>query len=298
MNKLAFAIVLTGAALAQQTTTSPKKPEPGQKPPAAAASQLTSRQTVEMFMQRMFGQDPSVKWQVGSIGPSPIPDVTQVLLLVGDPPRPTNLFIMPDQKFAVAGEALPFGADPFAPVRERLQAEAHGQSRGPDNAAITIVEFGDLQCPSCRAAYPVLEQLRGDFPQSRFVFQHYPLAKHNWAMQAAAYAECVDQQSHDAFWKFVNSVYDAQPEINETNASAKLSDLATKAGVDATKVVACSKSPDVAEKIQRSIGLGQAVGVSGTPTVYVNGRKIASVVDVPYQSLKQLIEFEAKMAAR
>ncbi len=300
MKKVLIAVLLCAGAFAQKSSSPiPQRSRPIAKPQTAAMSpQLPSLQTVEMFMHRMFGQDPNIKWRVASISPSLIPSVAQVRVLIGDPPQPMHLYVMADQKFAVVGDVLPFGSDPFAPVRQRLRSEALGQTRGPIDAAVTIVEFADLQCPGCRAAHPLLERLIKDFPQSRFVFQHFPLANHKWAAQAAAYAECIDRQSPDAFWKFVASVYEAQPDITEATAVARFDQLATQAGADISAITTCTKNPEVAAKIQRSIDLGRAVGVGGTPTVYVNGRRIASVTDVPYESLKQVIEFEAAMATR
>jgi protein-disulfide isomerase len=300
MKRVVIAVLLCGSVFAQKDPVPIQERSNSIAHPQSAAtpSQRPDLQTVEMFMHRMFGQDPNIKWRVASVGPSLIPGVAQVRILIGDPPQPANLFVMPDQKFAIVGDALPFGSDPFAPVRQRLRSEAFGQSRGPADAAITIVEFADLQCPGCRAAHPLLERLIKDFPQSRFVFQHFPLANHNWAAQAAAYAECIDQQKPGAFWKFLASVYEAQPEITETTAVAKFEELATQAGTDIARLTTCARSPGVTAKIQRSVDLGRSVGVSGTPAVYVNGRRIASVTDVPYESLKQVIEFEAAMTAR
>ena len=299
MKKVLIAVLVCGAAFAQKNPAPIHESISTPKPqPAAESPQLPSMQTVEMFMHRMFGQDPNIKWRVANISPALIPGVAQVRILVGDPPQPMNLFVMPDQKFAVVGDVLPFGSDPFAPVRQRLRSEALGQTRGPADARITIVEFADLQCPGCRAAHPLIERVIKDFPQSRFVFQHFPLANHKWAAQAAAYAECIGQKSPDAFWKFVAAVYEAQPGITEASAVAKFEELASQAGADIAGLTTCATSPVMSAKIQRSIDLGRTIGVSGTPAIYVNGRRIPSVTDIPYESLKQVIEFEAAMAAR
>ena len=298
MKKCLSAVLLCGTAFAQQNARPVQQTPSVAKAPVSPVTQsLPTPQTVEMFMQRMFGQDPNIKWRIAGIAPSLIPGVAQVRVLIGEPPQATNLYVMPDQKFAFVGDVLPFGRDPFAPVRQRLSVEAKGHARGTAAAPVTIVEFADLQCPGCKAAYPVLERLLQDFPQSRLVFQHFPLANHKWAAEAATYAECAEQQSPGAFWKFVSSVYAAQSEITEADASPKLQSIAVGAGADAAKLAQCAKSPDVAARIQQSVDLARSIGVSGTPTVYVNGRRLPGIVDIPYESLKQLVEFEARMAA-
>jgi len=298
MPRFGLMVLLCTFAVGQASGPKRSTANSASTPAATPTPALPSLQTVEMFMHRMFGQDPTIKWRVASIAPSMIPGVAQVRVLVGEPPQPTNLYVMPDQRFAVVGDVLPFGADPFVSVRSRLKSDADGPSRGPADAAITIVEFADLQCPSCRAAHPVLERLSKDFPQSRFIFQHFPLANHKWAATAAAHAQCLHQQDPEAFWNYVGSVYEAQPSITETDADARLEQIAAGAGADVAKLTSCVKSPDTATRVQRSIDLGRAVGVTGTPSIYVNGRRIASVTDIPYESLKALIEFEARMAAK
>ena len=89
------------------------------------------------------------------------------------------------------GDIIPFGAKPFDPVKKELEKGITGPSRGPKDAPVTIVEFGDLQCPACKAAQPAIEALIAAEPSARFVFQNFPLEMHNWAAKGAAYADCV-----------------------------------------------------------------------------------------------------------
>src|SRR5258708_39890534 len=106
---------------------------------------------VDSFMTRMFGFNPSMTWKVVGISESEVPGVARVLITIGNQPTPNAFYIMPGGKFAMVGEVIPFGADPFAPVRSKLNTEAHGPMRGSASAAVTMVEFSDLQCPHCKA---------------------------------------------------------------------------------------------------------------------------------------------------
>jgi protein-disulfide isomerase len=170
----------------------------------------------------------------------------------------------------------------------------NGPSKGPAKAPVTIVEFSDLQCPHCKDAQPVIEKLLAAEPNARFVFQNYPLPMHNWAAKGAAYADCVGRASSDAFWKFIQGTFDEQPNITESNADEKLTAIADTTGVKGADIAACAAKPDTRARIQKSVALGEEVGVTGTPAVYINGRKIGNVVGIPEDVLKGLVEFAAK----
>src|SRR4029077_8290760 len=110
---------------------------------------------------------------------------------------------------------------------------------------------------------------------------------------AASYGECVRQQSPAAFWKFTQAVYDVQESINEANADDKLKAIANDAGANGAQAAVCSAKPDTFVRIQQSIELGKSVGVGGTPTVFINGRKIAAIKDAPFDILKAMVDYEA-----
>jgi protein-disulfide isomerase len=158
------------------------------------------------------------------------------------------------------------------------------------------VEFGDLQCPACKAAQPTIEALVTAEPQARFVFQNFPLEMHNWAAKGAAYADCVGRASSDAFWKFLSKTYETQAEITAENADEKLTALADGAGVKGSEIAACATQPETKARIDASIALGKKVDVSGTPTLFINGRKIGSFDNRLSEVYKNLVDFAAKEA--
>jgi protein-disulfide isomerase len=194
----------------------------------------------------------------------------------------------------VVGEIIPFGAKPYDPAKKALEKGSSGPTRGPKDSTVTIVEFGDLQCPACKAAQPTIEGLVTAEPTARFVFQNFPLEMHNWAAKGAAYADCVGRASNDAFWKFVSKTYETQADITAENADEKLTALADGAGVKGTEIAACAAKPETKAHIDASLELGKSVDVSGTPTLFINGRKIGNVGGIPPDTLKGLVEFAAK----
>jgi protein-disulfide isomerase len=260
------------------------------------AASLPSEDTVNSFMQQTFGYDSTITWKVVSIKPSEAEGLAEVVVLITSPKgqQGTTLYVTSDGKHALTGDVLPFGAKPYASAQEALIKGVNGPAKGPEKSPVTIVEFSDLQCPHCKDAQPTVEKLLADEPNARFVFQQYPLPMHNWAEKGAAYADCVGRSSKDAFWKFVQGTYDDQANITESNADEKLTAIADKSGVKGSDVAACAAKPDTKARIDKSVALGQAVGVTGTPTLFINGRRIANVSGTPYEILKGIVDFGAK----
>jgi len=257
---------------------------------------LPSEETVNSFLQQTFGYDSTVTWKITAIKPSIAAGLAEVDVVLSNSQgqSTTTLYVTPDGKHALTGDILPFGAKPYQPAKEALLKGVNGPSRGPDKAPVTIVEFSDLQCPHCKDAQPVIDKLLTEEPNARFVFQNFPLPSHNWAAKAADYADCVGRSSKDAFWKFVQGTFDAQSSITEANADEKLTAIADTAGVKGADMATCAAKADTKTRVEQSVALGQSVGVTGTPTVFVNGRRIGNVVGLPPEVLKGLVEFGAK----
>jgi protein-disulfide isomerase len=260
------------------------------------STNLPSEETVNSFLQQTFGYDSTVTWKITAIKPSIAAGLAEVDVVLSNSQgqSTTTLYVTPDGKHALTGDILPFGAKPYQPAKEALLKGVNGPSRGPDKAPVTIVEFSDLQCPHCKDAQPIIDKLLTEEPNARFVFQNFPLPSHNWAAKAADYADCVGRSSKDAFWKFVQGTFDAQSSITEANADEKLTAIADTAGVKGADMATCAAKADTKTRVEQSVALGQSVGVTGTPTVFVNGRRIGNVVGLPPEVLKGLVEFAAK----
>jgi len=309
---IAIVILLTMNAVAQSTASSPvtrppaNKPAPirttnkqGAAPPAKAESKLPSEQTVNEFMRRMFGYDATIRWKVLQINSTEIPNVAQVLVSINDQQRPWMLYTAPDGQHAFVGDLIPFGTDPFAPARKEMDAKAKGPAKGPQNAAVMIVEFSDLQCPHCKQAQPTLEKLISEVPNAKMVFENFPIDQiHKWANLGARYADCIGHASNEAFWRFINGVFNEQDQITEQNAPDKLSEIAKAAGADPNATASCAASPQAKTNVIQSYELGVANGVSGTPTLFINGRKIVNINSIPYDQLKAIVQFEAQQTGK
>lgn len=157
------------------------------------------------------------------------------------------------------------------------------------NAAVTVTEYGDIQCPACRAAYtqtvePLLQQFGS---RIRLEFKHFPLSSiHQFAMPAAEASECAADQGK--FWDFIDVAYVNQAQLN----SKALEQWGSQLGLDMDLFNRCRNSHIKRKAILAEYEAGGKIGVQGTPTFFVNGKKVQSTI----QDIGQAItEAEASM---
>jgi protein-disulfide isomerase len=291
LRTLLTALLLSGIAIAQAQPAH-SAPKPVTTASASVDTALPSEDTVSAFLFQMFGYDPTITWKVAEIRPSEVPGLADVTVVVTNAQgsNPNRLLVSADGKHAVVGDILPFGAKPFEEARVKLDKGVNGPAKGPAKATVTIVEFSDMQCPHCAKAAPVVDQLLAQEPGAHFVFQNFPLPLHNWAEKAAGYVDCIGRASNDAVWKFIQKTFEEQANITESNADEKLKAIATASGANADEIATCATKPDTKARIEASIALGKAVGVTGTPTLFINGRNASgATVDVQ----KKIVDFQA-----
>jgi protein-disulfide isomerase len=297
---VSFAVSSAQSAAPKKNAAKPATSAAATAKPATSKSEtaLPTTEEVDAALKRTLGYDPGVTWEIYQVRPAAVPGLADVYFAINKQ-APQHIYLSSDAQSAIIGELIPFGANPFAPARAKLKG-AFGPSRGGPNPPIDIVEFSDLECPHCKKSQPVLEKLAADFPQVRFIFQQFPLpaSMHPWAMKAAQYADCAGQINKDAFWKYVDAIFENQGGIALATADDKLKELAILNGLDAMKVSTCADSPETAARIKKSADLGAALEVNETPTVFVNGRRVRGVGDFPYEKLKELVQFEIDHAGK
>jgi protein-disulfide isomerase len=141
--------------------------------------------------------------------------------------------------------------------------------KGGEMAVVTIVEFADFECPHCGLSAPVLDELVRRYEgKVRLVFKHYPIERHTFAVGAARAATAAHLQGK--FWEMHHILF------NHQNALARedLFRYAEQIGLDMARFTRDFESPEVAQSVQADHQAGEAAGVDGTPTFFVNGRMI------------------------
>ena len=162
--------------------------------------------------------------------------------------------------------------------------------KGSANALVTIVEFTDFECPSCGRQHPVLEKIMSEYgDRVRLVVRDFPLSQHANARKAAEAAEAAREQGK--YWEYASVLFRNQSALSVD----KLRQYATDLGLDRARFDASLDSGKFAEKIQRDVIDGRKLGINGTPTLYINGKRIP---DNSYEAMKSAIETALKAEAR
>lgn len=195
------------------------------------------------------------------------------------------------QPSAVAGDAAPQAPVEIvvAPVTEADWV------RGNPNAAITIVEFSDLECPYCQSFHPEISRLIDEYQDDvRLVYRHFPItSRHPKAPKEAEAAECAGELGgNDGFWAFVDRLFEITPANNGFDP-AELPDVAEYAGVDRIAFTACLDSGKYASKVNDQADQAIAAGAQGTPysvIVTPDQEKIPVNGAVSYAQLKSLVD--------
>jgi protein-disulfide isomerase len=157
-----------------------------------------------------------------------------------------------------------------APVHADIKGGGH--IRGPENAPLTLVEFGDYQCPSCGAYHPLVKEILSRYPQQlRLEFHHFPLVTiHPNSMLASQAVEAAGEQGK--YWEMHDAVFDHQNEwAGSPNAEPVFIALASGLGLDVNKFMQALRSPQIQERILKDVERGNNAHVEAVPTFFING---------------------------
>ena len=165
--------------------------------------------------------------------------------------------------------------------------------KGNPDANVTIVEFGDFQCPYCAQfsdqTYPRIVDNYIETGQAKIVWKDYPLTEigHDWAQPASEALECVYREGGDeAFWNIKPKVFGNQDSLSAGNVQSEIKSYAEEENVSSEAVQACLDTQNPGEEVSNDKAEGKSAGVTGTPTVFVNGEE----VEARYSSIKAAIE--------
>lgn len=187
------------------------------------------------------------------------------------------------EKLRAAASIQIFLTAPASPI---FPISTAGQpSLGNVDAAVTIVTFTDYQCPSCAEIHPVLERLVKENPNVRLVARDFPLERHAEAFKAAEAAEAAHEQGK--YWEYVQLLMRNQSSL----AVEKLKSYAAELGLDRARFDAALDSGKFAETVRRDLEDGMKLGLKGTPSLFVNGRRVNAKT---YEELKAIIDAALK----
>jgi protein-disulfide isomerase len=167
-------------------------------------------------------------------------------------------------------------------------SEERDHIRGPASAAVTLVEYGDFECPHCGRAHYILNELLAEFADDvRLVFRHFPLAEvHPHAQRAAEASEAAGTQGQ--FWEMHDVLFENQDALDDESLGEYAQDL----GLDLVTFLRDLNAGVHTDRVREDFMSGVRSGVNGTPTFFINGRRHDGPWDL--ESLAAAIEAEAE----
>ena len=250
-----------------------------------------AQKKIEAFLRYYFALGPDIKITVGAPKELGSSGLSEVAIDVKSPEGSDNLkmYLTKDGRYLLRGEISDLTTDPLADNMSKIKFDG-APVLGDPKAPITVVEFSDFECPSCRALHDALRAILPNYPQVKVVFKDFPIDQlHPWARTAALAGRCAFHQDPKTFWKLYDLVYDNQDIISAGNAYDKMRDYAARLGLNADTFKSCMSATEAAAEVDASLANGQLLEVRSTPTVYVNGRRI---VGGDPHTLQQFIDFE------
>lgn len=167
----------------------------------------------------------------------------------------------------------------------RIPVNSNDHILGNPQAVVTLLEYGDYQCPSCGMAYPIIKRLMKQFyGELRFVFRNFPLREaHQFAMMAALAAEAAALQNK--FWEMHDIIYENQDDLDGNS----LLHYAEVLNLDLQRFTNDLQNRNLLIKIEKDFESGVRSGVNSTPTFFINGDRVNNYYD-NYESLEYIIK--------
>jgi len=280
-----LAFVLPAIATRAQQGTSPSVN-------AGSSAPSSAQKNIESYLRNVYAFGPAVQLSVGPLKDSAVEGIleTNIDVAIEGNKQAVTFYVSKDGRFLFRGDLSDMTKDPLAETRAQIQMN-DAPSVGDKNAPVTLVEYSDFECPVCKNLHDVL---RGILPKHagkvRVVFKDFPLEQiHPWARTAAIAGRCAYQQDPKAFWKIYDLIYDNQEVISAANAWTKMTDYASRSGLNPDVFKTCMASPEPGAAVDASRKNGQKLEVGSTPTVFVNGRRM---IGADQKVLEQYINYE------
>ena len=209
-----------------------------------------------------------------------------------------HYLISQNGKTIVKGEVYDMTKSPFQSALDQIKLDSQ-PSYGKPGAPVTIVVYGDFQCPVCKVEADVMRKnLVQTFPETvQVYFKDFPLESiHPWARAASDTGRCIYKQSPEAFWKFHDWIYENQEGVTPETLNSKVMTWAGTAGVDSIQLGRCVDGKVTDKEVAQNIAEAHGLGLDATPTLFVNGRKFVGALERPI--MKQLVQLEIDHQAK
>jgi protein-disulfide isomerase len=221
---------------------------------------------------------PSWMITVGPLTNSPIPNFFQTAIAFDNNGKKggATFYVTEDKRYAVLGSVYVLRTP--REVERMINTENQPYS-GPAQAPVTIVEYADLECPTCARLQPFLENelLPRYGNQVKLVYKEFPLPMHDWSRQAAIANQCAYQIDPSAYARYRTAIFARQTQINVANVRDQLLQLGEAFGIDRLKLAACMDSQASLPRITADVHEAEELQVDSTPTCFINGKMLVGL---------------------
>jgi len=282
---LAMVLIVQAAGIGRASASAGSAPDVSQDP------------AMIRFLQKHFRIPNASQITLSPPSPAPIEGLwSRKITIVGDSGQSASATLFEDSsgKDVIIGTLLETSKDPWERVGLNAIHLDDRPAAGPADAPVTVVEFGDFECPYCARALNIVETLVNSTYKGRLrvIFKNFPLSGHLWAMEAATAAECARLQNPDAFWQIARDLYRDQASINPRNIREHIDGYAGSLQLDKKALSACMISVAATQRVQQDMQDGATLKVESTPTFYVNGIPVVGFPDE--KSLRFVIDSELR----
>ena len=248
---------------------------------------------IEHQVRSFYTIPPEVKVTVGAISPSTeMPGYDEVSVNIdggGGKQKDYKFLLSKDRATMLRVTKFDLTKDPFVELMSKIDITGR-PSRGPKSAKVLVVNFDDFECPFCsrmhQTLFPEIFKEYGD--RVTFVYKDYPLTEiHPWAIHAAVDANCLAAQNGDAYWDFADYIHANKREVDtEKTPGARFEAIdkmamlqGQKHNVDVVTLQSCIKAQKE-DAVRASMKEADGLGVSATPTLFINGQKVDGAVPI------------------
>jgi protein-disulfide isomerase len=249
------------------------------------------------------GQIPDdVTMTVAEIKPSQVTGLNEGTLTLSRGPQSQEVpfLISADGRWFLRADPVDLNVDPVEQVLSKIKLGDENPRIGPADAAVTIVEYSDFQCPFCARAEEIVqgEVLKAYGDKVAFVYKQFPLTSiHPWAEPASMIGLCIYKQNGNAaYWKFHEAVFKGQKDIPNEGFEEKLLAMAKDAGADQAKVKGCFDAGETKALVDATLEEAEAIGVNSTPTFFINGKRLSGAQSL--EAFKAIIDPELAKAGK
>ena len=265
---------------------------------AADAPQKSAldKPTLEAYVRHLYLLRPELTVKVLDPKPSELlPGYLDVKIRIsqGASSQDLSLMVSKDGKKILQGNVYDVNNNPFKPELDKLKTQFQ-PALGTAGAPVVLVVFSDFQCPHCKEEANMLRtNLIAGFPKDvRLYFKDFPIESlHPWARAAADAGRCVYKQQPDEFWSYHDYIFGHQETTTPDTLKNTVLEWAKSAkDIDALQLGQCMDSKATDAEVDAELAEGHSLEVNGTPTMFINGRRIPNTIDWP--NLKLIIESE------